>query len=165
MLLSPLTVASITTTSAAGRDHLDELALEVQRKANELCWEMYLYHRHQPDFRETYKAAREIWSLAGHIHELLHRDPAPLGHVVKDMLELDQLFQLIENDMAAWNDARIDMNLRSSPMRLMRRGGNVKTLHAKLRALEEAIRYLDDDSNLTSEAKSSEMSGREPMIE
>ena len=165
MLLSPLTVASITATSAAGLDHLDELALEVQRKANELCWEMYLYHRHQADFRETYKAAREMWSLAGQIHELLHRDPASLGHVVKDMLELDQLFQLIENDVAVWNDARIDLNLRSNPMRIMRRGGNMKTLQAKLRALEESLRFLTDDSSLTSEGEFSEPPGRETMNE
>jgi hypothetical protein len=165
MLLSPLTIASFPTTSAAGREHLDELALEVQRKANELCWEMYLYHRHQTDFRETYKAAREMWSLAGHIHELLHLDPASLGHVVKDMLELDQLFQLIENDVAVWNDARIDLNLRSNPMRMMRRGGNMKTLQAKLRALEESLRFLTDDSNLSSEGESSETPGRETMNE
>ena len=165
MLLSPLTVASISATTAAGLDHLDELALDVQRKANELCWEMYLYHRHQADFRETYKAAREMWSLTGHIHELLHRDPAPLGHVVKDMLELEQLFQLIEKDVADWNEARIDVNLRSSSMRLMRRGGNVKTLQAKLRALEESVRFLADDSSLSSNTIPSEKSARETMIE
>ena len=165
MLLSPLTIASITTASAAGREQLDELALEVQRKANELCWEMYLYHRHQADFRETYKAAREMWSLAGHIHELLHRDPAPLGHVVKDMLELDQLVQLIENDVTQWTDTRIDLNLRSSPMRLMRRGGNMKTLHAKVRALEDALRFLTEESNLSSETVPSETSDRETRIE
>ena len=92
-------------------------------------------------------------------------DGGGLGHVVKDMLELDQLFQLIENDVAQWNDSRIDINLRSSPMRLMRRGGNMKTLHAKLRALEESLRLLTDDSCLSSGTVSSETPGREMLIE
>jgi hypothetical protein len=34
---------------------------------------MYLYHRQQADFRAAYKSARQLWDLAGKIHDTVHR--------------------------------------------------------------------------------------------
>lgn len=152
MPLSTPVPGSITTTSAADLEHLDELVLDVQRQANEVCWEMYLYHRHQADFRETYKTARQTWGLAGRIHEPLHGRSGSIGLVQKELDELSRLVHQITDDVTHWDETAIDVHDHTAPaptpVRRMRRGGNMKTLHAKLRALEDSVHDLLGDTKL-----------------
>lgn len=148
MPLSTPAVGSISTTSATHWQRIADTALDLQRQANEVCWEMYLFHRHQTNFRATYKSAREIWNRAGIIHELLHQGSDSVGQIQKHVGDLIRLFHAMADDVSNWSATAIGLNLQSGHARLMRRGGSLKTLHAKLRALEELLQGLTEDTTL-----------------
>jgi len=146
MPLSTPGFEAITTTSATTHARLADSMLELQHLANEVCWEMYLYHRHQPEFRATYKSARQIWNLAGGMHEAVHRHPEAIAQAATPFGEVRRLLHEIVDDVAAWSMLAPGLIPATGPARLMRRGGTLKTLHAKLRALEELLQEITEES-------------------
>src|SRR6266478_706595 len=54
---------------------IDERAAQLVQVSNSLCWEMYRYHQQQPDYRASYRGAKEIWSRAGELREALRTGP------------------------------------------------------------------------------------------
>ena len=40
---------------------IDERATQLIQASNSLCWEMHRFHQQQPHYRESYRAAKELW--------------------------------------------------------------------------------------------------------
>ncbi|MEX0715477.1 MAG: hypothetical protein WD066_02775 [Planctomycetaceae bacterium] len=91
------------------RRHLDRLATQLEREANDLCWEMYRNYQRNPGWRDTYREAYQVLQDAKHIHELVHdqyRGARNEDHIADDLHEMDKLFHHIEGDVARWQPDR-----------------------------------------------------------
>lgn len=131
-----LVLGSLGSTSlmAAPFRHVDSLAGEIRDRANDVCWELYRNCRHQPAFRETYRDAKEMWSIGGHIHDLVHNSSNP-SRVQRNAIELAELLAGIRQQVEEWNGGEIYEHEHACSFRLKR----------KLAALEEAVAHLLDD--------------------
>jgi hypothetical protein len=99
-----------TTYTFGGRRHVDQLAAQLVRQANDVCLEMYYNHRHNPGHRETYREMYQVLQDAKHIHELVHDNYHRTrhnqdDHIARDLLEMDGLVHHIEEDIAHWTPA------------------------------------------------------------
>src|SRR5262249_48974044 len=78
-VLSALLIWTLQTASANAADfevlddpaQVDELAANVQKTSNSLCWELHRYHRDKPDFIDAYKQAKEVWEMSGTLRDAL----------------------------------------------------------------------------------------------
>ncbi len=89
------------------RDHLDELAVQLERQANAICLEMYHNYQGNRGYRETYREMYKVLQDAKHIHELVHdryhrNQRGGEDHIARDLHEMDDLFHHIEEDIARW---------------------------------------------------------------
>jgi hypothetical protein len=82
--------------------HFDEIAAFVQSRANSLCWEMHRFHRHQPDFTETYRMAKEVWALSGSLRDLLRTGPVDSVTVAQQAQRIGEIFDQVERRAAKW---------------------------------------------------------------
>jgi len=93
--------------------HLDELAASLQQKSNTLCWELHRYHQQQPDFKDAYRNAKELWSLSGKYREALRASDAPaLNDNVARMVDL---FNRVQTTVNGWGDGVIQSTPTPTP--------------------------------------------------
>lgn len=116
--------------------HVDELALDVMRSANAVCWEMYRNYRYEPGYRQTYREAYEMLKTAEYIHELVHHH-GRRSRVAHEIEELDKLFHHLEQDIQNWRRPRY-----YDPHHDFHGGG----LDAKMEILETSLHHLMDDA-------------------
>lgn len=150
-----LVLGSLGSTSliAAPFQHVDSLASEIRDRANDVCWEMYRNCRHQPAFRQTYRDAKEMWSIGGHIHDLVHNSSNP-SRVQRNAVELAELLAGIRQQVADWNAVESYEHEHACSYRLKR----------KLTALEEAVEHLLDDVGVSMESKTSAAPAFAPIV-
>lgn len=116
--------------------HVDELALDVMKRSNSLCWEMYRHYRNERGYRQTYRDAYEMLKTAEYIHELIHHR-GRRSRVASEVEELDSLFHQIKRDVKHWRSyGHGDFHDT-----YYARGG----LNERLRMLEVDLHHLMDD--------------------
>ena len=138
------------TSTFGSRRHLDRLADQLRKQANDITWEMYRSYQHNPEFVETYNEMYKLLGDAQHIHDLIH-DAAyrhghhDVDHIADDLHEFDALFHHIEDDIEHWAPT---YNSRH----FVHAHGN---LHSKMEHMEETLHHLMDDygvrSNVTTQ--------------
>src|SRR5262245_20015574 len=67
---------------------IDERAAQVFDAANSLCWEMHRYHQIQPNFREAYRIAKDIYNQAGAIRDGLRAGPMETGALAQQATQM-----------------------------------------------------------------------------
>lgn len=102
MLLTCGTAGVLRAEPVEDPVHFDEMAALVQSRANSLCWEMHRFHRHQPDFAETYRLAKEVWALSGSLRDLLRSGPVDATTVAQQAQRVSEVFNQVEQRAARW---------------------------------------------------------------
>lgn len=103
-LLSVLTLAAPAFAVDIIDDpmQIDERAAELIQASNSLCWEMNRYHQAQPEYRQSYRAAKELWSRAGELREALRSGTVETEVLLRQVAEMNQMFAQIEKTLATW---------------------------------------------------------------
>jgi len=83
---------------------IDERAAQLLQASNSLCWEMHRYHQQQPDYRASYRAAKEIWSRAGELRDGLRAGPVETETLVQQMTQMNETFVQLEKSLSKWGD-------------------------------------------------------------
>src|SRR5437868_2479142 len=83
---------------------IDERATQLIQTSNLLCWEMHRFHQQQPDYRQSYRAAKEIWSRTGELRDALRAGPVESEVLIKQMTELNAIFTQVEKSLSQWED-------------------------------------------------------------
>ncbi|MGB7323551.1 MAG: hypothetical protein WBD31_01680 [Rubripirellula sp.] len=131
-----LIFATATQTAMANTyHHIDQLALKIERESKQLVYETRHY-RHTPEYGHLVSDAREMASLAHHLHDVAHSEGESF-HLESDLAQLDAKFHHLESlidtieHRAAYGDGHIH-------------GG---TSHVKrlLNSIEDSIHHLQDD--------------------
>ena len=81
---------------------IDERAAQLVQASNSLCWEMHRFHQQQPDYRQSYRAAKEIWSRAGEMRSALRAGPVETEVLIQQATELNEIFAQVEKTLATW---------------------------------------------------------------
>ncbi|MGQ0634484.1 MAG: hypothetical protein ACT4QC_07735 [Planctomycetaceae bacterium] len=87
--------------------HFDELAAALQQKSNALCWELHRHHQQQPDFRETYRAAKELWSEAGAFRDALSAGTVATAALSQQVRAMNDRFARVEAATNGWGDGEM----------------------------------------------------------
>lgn len=83
---------------------IDERAAQVLDASNSLCWEMHRYHQMQPNYKETYRTAKEIWAQAGALRDALRAGRMETGALAQQAAQMNDAFTRLEQDAARWGD-------------------------------------------------------------
>jgi hypothetical protein len=83
---------------------IDERAAQLLQTSNSLCWEMHRYHQQQPDFRSSYRAAKEIWSRAGELRDAVRAGPVETEVLAQQLTQMNETFVQLEKSLAKWGD-------------------------------------------------------------
>jgi hypothetical protein len=83
---------------------IDERAAQLLQASNSLCWEMHRYHQQQPDYRASYRAAKEVWSRAGELRDALRAGPVETETLVQQMTQMNETFIQLEKSLSKWGD-------------------------------------------------------------
>ncbi|MGE5191169.1 MAG: hypothetical protein ACM3U2_01625 [Deltaproteobacteria bacterium] len=83
---------------------IDERAAQLLQTSNSLCWEMYRYHQQQPDYRASYRAAKDIWSRAGDLRDALRTGPVETQALVQQVTQMNETFAQLEKSLSKWGD-------------------------------------------------------------
>ena len=81
---------------------IDERATQLIQTSNLLCWEMHRYHQQQPNYRESYRAAKELWSQAGQLRDALRASPVETEVLMRRCTEMNEIFAQLENTVSKW---------------------------------------------------------------
>ncbi len=81
---------------------IDERAAQLVQTSNSLCWELSRYHQQQPNYAETYRAAKEIWSQAGQMREALRNGPMETEALQQQLTEIQALFAQVDSTASKW---------------------------------------------------------------
>jgi hypothetical protein len=81
---------------------IDERAAQLIQTSNSLCWEMHRFHQQQPDYRQSYRAAKEIWSRAGELREALRARPVETEALMRQITEMNEMFAQVEKTVSKW---------------------------------------------------------------
>ena len=83
---------------------IDERATQLIQTTNSLCWEMHRFHQQQPGYRESYRAAKEIWSRAGQLQEALRAGPVETEVLLGQIADMNDLFSKVEATLSKWEN-------------------------------------------------------------
>ncbi len=90
---------------------IDERAEQVVLTSNALCWEMHRFHQKQPDYRENYRMAKDVWMRAGTIRDALRAGPVETELLIQRVNEINEIVTQLEPRLAAWGDGDPSMLL------------------------------------------------------
>jgi hypothetical protein len=124
-------LAICSNARAESLEHVDRLAIEVRERANLVCWELYGTCRARPAYDQVYRDAKEVWSIAGHIHDLVHNS-ANQGRIQRNAMEMEQLLTKIRMQIDTWGAHG-------------HAHGCTFALKQKLAALDNAVKHLLSD--------------------
>jgi hypothetical protein len=96
---------------------IDERAAQLLQTSNMLCWEMHRYHQQQPDYRSSYRAAKEIWSRAGELRDALRAGPVETETLVQQMTQMNATFVQLEKSLSKWSDGDRSLTPRNEGRR------------------------------------------------
>lgn len=139
MVTFGILVASAFTAQASADtyEHLDRLAVRVERSARLLVSEMRHY-RHTPEYAHLRADAKEMRRLASHMHETAHHHGS-LKHLARDLAELDSSFHHFESTFA-----RVEHNAAYGHGHVH---GNTAHVRRLIRSIENDIHHLREDVN------------------
>ncbi len=83
---------------------IDERAAQIVQTSNSLCWEMYRYHRQQPDYNQAYRTAKDIWSRAGEMRDALRTGPVETEVLMQQVSQVNEAFKRLEQTLSKWGD-------------------------------------------------------------
>jgi hypothetical protein len=83
---------------------IDERAAQIVATSNSLCWEMYRYHRQQPNYNEAYRTAKDLWSLGVGLRDALRAGPLENDALAQQTARINELTDRVEKLMAPWGD-------------------------------------------------------------
>ena len=83
---------------------IDERIAQLLQTSNSLCWELFHYHQQQPDYRESYLAAKEIWSRAGEVREALRAGPVETEVLARQITLMNERLAQLEESLSQWGD-------------------------------------------------------------
>jgi len=83
---------------------IDERAAQLLQTSNSLCWEMHRYHEQQPDYRASYRAAKEIWSRCGELRDALRAGPVETEVLSQQLTLMNETFVQLEKSLSKWGD-------------------------------------------------------------
>lgn len=121
LAVAAVALASVLTSGGTVRaqsfEHIDRLAVRLQRQAEELHEEVHLHFRRTPQYRHLDRDVAAIERHAAHIHEVAHR--GDVRHFRADVRELDRLVHHVEelvDDLGRFRqlDRRAYVHLRRS---------------------------------------------------
>lgn len=75
--------------------HIDYLAMQMERQAEQLHHEVHAHFRLTPDYQHLDQAVAKMEQLAHHIHEVVHQDP-DIQHLREDVEQIDQLYHHVQ---------------------------------------------------------------------
>jgi hypothetical protein len=93
------TVFFAGSAQAGAGGHMDDLAIQLKRQTSQLCRNLRFNFRYAPGYGHLYSDAYDMYSLADHIHEVVHHH-GDIGHVRHDLEKLDRLFHHFEDLVA-----------------------------------------------------------------
>ncbi len=130
-----VSIAFTTHVRADEYNHIDQLAVKIQRTARKLLRET-VHFRHTPEYWHLVNDTNEMYRLATHVHEVTHFE-GNLAHLQCDVDELDRQFHHVEQLLD-----RIDHDALYG-------GGHIhgNTSHVKrmLISIEESIHHMRSD--------------------
>ena len=94
---------------------IDDRATQLIQSTNSLCWEMHRFHQQQPGYRESYRAAKEIWSRAGQMQEALRAGPVETDVLLGQIAEINDLFAQVETTLSKWENGDRSLITVSGP--------------------------------------------------
>ena len=124
-----------STSNADTYRHIDELASSIERKARRIVSESHHY-RHTPEYRHLLEDARNMCSLADHLHDVAHRHGS-LAHMESDLRKLDSEFHHLESVFD-----RVERRASHGHGHIH---GNTRHVKELLNSIEEDIHHLQDD--------------------
>jgi hypothetical protein len=83
---------------------IDERAAQLVQTSNSLCWEIFRYHQQQPDYQESYRAAKDIWSRAGELREALRAGPVETEALARQIAQMKETLDQLEQSLSQWGD-------------------------------------------------------------
>src|SRR5258708_4596443 len=83
---------------------IDERAAQVVDATNSLCWEMYRFHQIQPNFKEMYRTAKDIWAQAGELRDALRAGRVETGALAQQVAQMNDAFARLEQNLSKWGD-------------------------------------------------------------
>lgn len=128
------TVAGANTASADTYDHIDVLALHIERQARLLVRESRQY-QYTPEYRHIVADTTEMFRLTAHIHDLVRRRNC-IAELERDVRELDSQFHHLEELFD-----RVDRNARRGHGLV----GCTAQVRRLLESIEDDIHQLKDD--------------------
>src|SRR5579863_4166671 len=83
---------------------MDERVAQVIQTSNSLCWEMYRYHQNKPDYVQTYRTAKQLWSRVGGLRDALRTSPVETEAFVQEVAQINDLFSQVERTVSQWGE-------------------------------------------------------------
>lgn len=83
------------TARAQSYEHVDRLAVQLERQARELHREVHNHFWNTPQFRHLDRDIEQLERLAAHVHEVAHHQ-GDLRHLRQDPRQLDRSFHHVE---------------------------------------------------------------------
>ena len=83
---------------------IDDRVAQLVQTSNALCWEIFRYHQQQPDYAESYRAAKEIWSQAGELREALRAGPVETEALARQITPMKETLNRLEETLSQWGD-------------------------------------------------------------
>ena len=84
------------SVQAQSYEHIDSLALKLQKQSATLYHEFKAHYRHTPGYRHLMNDAAQMYHLAAHLHEVAHHD-GDVHHMREDLERLDKRFHHLED--------------------------------------------------------------------
>jgi hypothetical protein len=158
-------LAGFGLTSAAQADtyeHIDTLAVQLERYAARLDREFALHYRHTSQYAHLRSDSREMARLARHVHDVAHNHGS-LAHLQSDLRNLDQLFHHVE-DLVDDIEFHAAHNAHGYHGGFGYHGGghiHGETRHVArlLHAMEDVLHHLQSDINELAAASAAPVTG------
>lgn len=134
-IFTVLIAMTAVTATANADDHIDRMAVRIQKKARTLLKET-VHYRHTPSYRRLFAETNSLYRLATHIHDVTHFE-GNLVHLQADLRDMDAAFHNLEGlfdaieHSAAYGAGHIH--------------GNTAHVKRTLNSIERDIHHIRDD--------------------
>lgn len=133
--LLSITLSLSSTASANHHDHIDRVALRIQKRSQQLLEETSHY-RQVPGYRQLVNHSRMLRDTAVHIHDVTHFE-GNIAHLKRDVAVIDQSFHQLE-DLFCHIEAEVERGRCHLDV-------NTNRFRRRLKQLEREIHHLADD--------------------
>lgn len=81
---------------------IDERVTQLVQASNSLCWEIYRYHQQKPDYTDTYRDAKQLWTDSTQIQADLQSGPAETEALQQKLIAMNQSFGKLADSLSRW---------------------------------------------------------------